>query len=62
VREAHIPDMATSSNTVTVKKPVVLGRSAATGRVVMAPVVTTKSSVSDKRIIAAVKSVLAKKK
>ena len=54
--------MATSSNTVTVKKPVVLGRSAATGRVVMAPVVTKKSNVSDQRITAAVQSVLAKKK
>lgn len=62
VSKAHIPGMATSANTVTVKKPIVLGRSALTGRVVMAPVVTKKSSVSDKRIIAAVKSVLAKKK
>lgn len=54
--------MATNSNTVIVKKPVVLGRSAATGRVVMAPVVTKKSSISDKRITAAVKNVWSKKK
>ncbi len=53
--------MTTNTN-VTVKKPVVLGRSAATGRYVLAPVVSKKSTVSDKQITAAVKSVLSKKK
>ena len=43
-------------------KPVVLGRSAATGRFVMAPVVTKKTTVSDKQIKAAVKSVNDSKK
>jgi hypothetical protein len=56
--------MATGSHTLPGKgrKSGVLGRSAATGRFVMAPVVSKKSTVSDKRIIAAVKSVHAKKK
>ncbi len=56
--------MATGSHTLTSKgpKPGVLGRSAATGRFVLKPVVSKKSSVSDKRITAAVKSVHAKKK
>jgi hypothetical protein len=56
--------MATSSPASSSKshKPAVLGRSAATGRYVLAPIVTKKSTVSDKRITAAVKSVLAKKK
>lgn len=56
--------MATTSDTITGKnqKPGVLGRSAATGRYILAPVVTKKSKVSDKRITAAVKGVLAKKK
>jgi hypothetical protein len=56
--------MATGSHTLTGKgqKPGVLGRSAATGRFVMAPVVSKKSTVSDKRITAAVKSVHDKKK
>ncbi|HEX2020750.1 MULTISPECIES: hypothetical protein [Sphingomonadaceae] len=52
------PDSVTSKN----RKPAVLGRSAATGRFVMAPVATKKGTVSDKQITAAVKSVLAKKK
>lgn len=56
--------MATRSDTITIKgsKPGVLGRSAATGRYVLAPVATKKATVSDQRIAAAVKSVLAKKK
>ena len=56
--------MATRSDTITTKgsKPGVLGRSAATGRYVLAPVATKKVTVSDQRIAAAVKSVLAKKK
>lgn len=57
--------MATVSHTITAKpqKPAVLGRSAATGQVVLAPVVTKKKlAVSDKRITAAVKGVHAKKK
>lgn len=55
--------MATNSETITTRnKAGVLGRSAATGRYVMAPVVTKKSTVSDKRITAAVKSVHASKK
>lgn len=60
----HICIMATGSHTLTGKgqKSGVLGRSAATGRFVMAPVVSKKSTVSDKRITAAVKSVHAKKK
>lgn len=52
-----------TSETVTTKSRTgVLGRSAATGRYVMAPVVSKKSTVSDKRITAAVKSVHASKK
>jgi hypothetical protein len=44
-------------------KVVVLGRSAASGRYVLAPKATAKKSkVTDKQIKAAVKSVLAKKK
>lgn len=59
----QIAGMATNSETITTKnKAGVLGRSAATGRYVMAPVVTKKSTVSDKRITAAVKSVHASKK
>ena len=60
----HIAGMATRSDTITTKdgKPGVLGRSAATGRYVLAPVATKKATVSDQRIAAAVKSVLAKKK
>ena len=56
--------MATNIDSVTRKgaKHEVLGRSALTGRNVLAPVATKKASVSDKRITAAVKSVLAKKK
>jgi hypothetical protein len=63
-RQEHISTMATGSHTLTGKgqKPGVLGRSAATGRFVMAPVVSKKSTVSDKRITAAVKSVHDKKK
>jgi len=59
-RKAHIPIMATNPDTATRKKPkaVALGRSAATGRIVLAPFVTKKGTVSDKRIEAAVKSVL----
>ncbi|MHA0337619.1 hypothetical protein [Sphingomonas aquatilis] len=62
--EAHITAMATRSDTITSKsgKAGVLGRSAATGRYVLAPVATKKATVSDQRIAAAVKSVLAKKK
>jgi hypothetical protein len=56
--------MATNPETVAPKKPkaVVLGRSAATGRVVLAPAVTKKGTVSVQRIEAAVKSALSKKK
>ena len=55
--------MATNSDLLIAKgQKLVLGRSAATGRFVMAPVVSKKSTVSDKRITAAVKSVHAKKK
>lgn len=56
--------MATRSDTITTKgsKPGVLGRSAATGRYVLAPAATKKATVSDQRIAAAVQSVLAKKK
>jgi hypothetical protein len=55
--------MASSPNaTLSKGKPVVLGRSALTGRLVMAPVSTRKSTVSDKQIAAAVKSVLANRK
>lgn len=43
-------------------KAVALGRSAATGRIVLAPAVSKKGTVSDKRIEAAVKSALSKKK
>ena len=43
-------------------KAVVLGRSAATGRFVLKPVVTKKSKVSEKRIATAVKNALSKKK
>ena len=55
--------MATNPDTVSRKasKPAVLGRSAATGQVVLVPVSwKKKGSVSNKRIEAAVKSVLAK--
>ncbi len=55
--------MATNSHTDSGKgKAGVLGRSAATGRYVMAPVSSKKSTVSDKRITAAVKSVHDRKK
>ena len=56
--------MATSADSVTSKnrKAGILGRSALTGRNVMAPVATKKGTVSDQRITAAVKSVHAKKK
>jgi hypothetical protein len=54
--------MATNSETITKSRTGVLGRSAATGRYVMAPVVSKKSTVSDQRITAAVKSVHASKK
>jgi hypothetical protein len=62
--EAQIILMATNIETVSAKpaKLGVLGRSAATGRYVMAPVVLKKRKVSDKQITAAVLSVLAKKK
>ena len=55
--------MASNADRATSKrqKAVVLGRSAATGRVVLAPVVSKKGSVSQTRIAAAVKSVLAKR-
>ena len=55
--------MATNPATAPRKapKPVVLGRSAATGQVVLVPVSwKKKGTVSNKRIEAAVKSVLAK--
>ena len=60
----HIAIMGTKSGTETRNKPkaVALGRSAATGRIVLAPAFNKKSTVSDKRIEAAVKSVLSKKK
>lgn len=60
----HTAGMAARSDTITAKggKPGVLGRSAATGRYVLAPAATEKATVSDQRIAAAVKSVLAKKK
>ncbi len=56
--------MATNPDSVSPRnrKPGVLGRSALTGRYVLAPVMTKKATVSDKQITAAVKSVLAKKK
>lgn len=56
--------MATTAHSVTSKgrKAGILGRNAAKGRVVMAPVATKKGTVSDKQISDAVKSVLAKKK
>jgi len=56
--------MASDANTANNKKPksTVLGRSAATGRFVLEPVVAKKGSVSDKRIAAAVKGVFATKK
>lgn len=56
--------MAANSETDAPRKPkaAVLGRSALTGRVVFAPVVTKKMSVSNQRIEAAVKSALANKK
>lgn len=56
--------MATRSDTISSKsgKAGVLGRSAVTGRYVLAPAATKKATVSDQRITAAVKSVLAKKK
>ena len=55
-------NMASASPTTsTGPKATVLGRSAATGRVVLAPIASKKSTVSDQRIAAAVKSVLAKK-
>lgn len=59
----QIVSMATNSHTDSGKgKAGVLGRSAATGRYVMAPVSSKKSTVSDKRITAAVKSVHDRKK
>ena len=60
----HTAGMAARSDTITAKggKPGVLGRSAATGRFVLAPAATKNATVSDQRIAAAVKSVLAKKK
>ena len=61
--QAHIADMASSPNLTLPKgKPNVLGRSAITGRFVMAPVSTRKSTVSDKQIATAVKGVLANRK
>uniref|UniRef100_UPI0035CA6676 hypothetical protein n=1 Tax=uncultured Sphingomonas sp. TaxID=158754 RepID=UPI0035CA6676 len=55
--------MATSGTSPTKSaKAAVLGRSAATGRFVLAPVVSKKATVSDKQITAAVKSVLSKRK
>ena len=55
--------MSTNSEMITIRnKAEVLGRSAATGRYVMAPVVSKKPTVSDQRITAAVKSVHASKK
>ncbi len=44
------------------KKAVILGRSAATGCFVLAPVKTKKSAISDQKVTAAVKSVLDRKK
>jgi len=54
--------MAADTNTATTSKPqaVRLGRSAATGRFVLAPAGARKSTVSDKHIDAAVKSVFSK--
>lgn len=49
---------ATSTMIRAKKKVVILGRSAATGLVVLAPVQTKKSTISDQQIAAAVKSVL----
>lgn len=54
--------MKTHPDAVRFRKRSVLGRSALTGRYVLAPVATKKGTVSDKQITAAVKSVLAKKK
>lgn len=60
----HIAFMVSKPDTETKNKPkaVALGRSAATGRIVLMPALNKKSSVSDKRIDAAVKSVLSKTK
>jgi hypothetical protein len=56
--------MATNVQSEAPKKPkaVVLGRSAATGAVVLAPAVAKKGTVSTQRIQAAVKSALSKQK
>lgn len=56
--------MATNPDTAVRKRPkaTILGRSAATGRFVLKPLVTKKGSVSEKRIAAAVKNALSKKK
>lgn len=56
--------MASAPETATRKRPkaAILGHSAATGRFVLAPAVSKKGTVSDKRIAAAVKSVLSDKK
>jgi hypothetical protein len=43
-------------------KATVLGRSAATGRLVLAPALAKKGTVSEQRLTAVVKSVLDKKK
>ncbi len=55
--------MSDATNTsIKTHKAAVLGKSAATGRYVMAPLVTKKSTISDNQIRAAIKSVIAKKK
>lgn len=55
--------MATNIDSITRKgaKRAVLGRSAATGRLVMAPVATKNGSVSEQRIAEAVKSLFKSK-
>lgn len=54
--------MATqASSTLKARKPNVLGRSVATGRLVLAPVSAKQSKITARQIEAAVKSVLAKK-
>jgi hypothetical protein len=58
----HHMEQSSSKTAGKPQKPGVLGRSAATGRFVMSPVVRKKTTVTDKQITAAVKSVHANKK
>jgi hypothetical protein len=54
--------MATNADAVKKPKGTVLGRSAATGRFVLAPATTKKGTVSVQRIEAAVQTALSKRK